>query len=109
MERPRWVSIVAIFGIVLACLGLYGTSELLIFPKLMEFQRKMDVNVQELFDKLEAKEDSISVKALPSRGFFSIQSKFFPCQFGSINGVLFSELSDFWYTGSIYLLPSGYT
>lgn len=43
----------------------------------MEFQRKMDTNVQELFDKLEAKEDSISVKALPSRGFFSIQSKIF--------------------------------
>lgn len=77
MERLRWVSIVAIFGVVLACLGLYGTSQLLIFPKLMEFQRKMDENVQELFDKLEAKEDSISVKALPSRGFFSIQSKIF--------------------------------
>lgn len=45
MERPRWVSIVAIFSVVLACLGLYGTSQLLIFPKLMEFQRKMDTNV----------------------------------------------------------------
>jgi len=60
------------FGVVLVCLGLYGTSQLLIFPKLMELQRKMDTNVQELFDKLEAKEDSINVKTLPSRGYFSI-------------------------------------
>lgn len=77
MKRPRWVSIIAIFGIVLSCLGIYATSQSLLFSRLMEFQRKIDANIQEMLDKFETRGDSLDVKSTITRESLEFQKKMY--------------------------------
>lgn len=77
MEKPQWIPIIGIFGVVLACLGIYSSGQSLVFSRLIEFQKIMDANIQEVFDKLEIEKDSKDVKTMPSREFFEIKSKMY--------------------------------
>lgn len=77
MKRPRWISIIAIFGVVLACLGIYATSQSLLFSGLMEFQRRIDENIQEVLDKFESRIDSLNVKSTITRETLELRSKMY--------------------------------
>lgn len=77
MKRFRWVSIIAIFGVVLSCLGIYATSQSLLFSRLMEFQEKIDANIQEMLDKFEIRGDSLDVKSTLTRESLELRSKMY--------------------------------
>jgi len=46
MERPGWVSIVGILGIVLGCLGLLGAGQMAMLPNIMQMQKHMMAEMQ---------------------------------------------------------------
>jgi len=57
--------------------GIYATSQSLLFSRLMEFQRRIDANIQEVLDKFESRVDSLNVKSTITRESLQLRSKMF--------------------------------
>jgi hypothetical protein len=46
MERPGWISIVGILGIVLGCFGLMGAGQMAMLPNMVKMQKQMIADMQ---------------------------------------------------------------
>ncbi len=51
MKRPDWVTIVGILGIVFSCFGILGGGQEMMTPKIIEIQKEMFTNIEELVEK----------------------------------------------------------
>lgn len=51
LGRPTWATIVGVLGIILGCFGILGGGQLIIMPKMMEFQKEMFAEMQKEFDR----------------------------------------------------------
>ncbi len=56
-NRPTWVTVVGVIGVILGCFGLLGAGQTILMPKIMEFQREMVSGFQKAFEE-ELKQDS---------------------------------------------------
>ncbi|MHC4253853.1 MAG: hypothetical protein ACYS9X_32470 [Planctomycetota bacterium] len=68
MQRPTWVTIVGVMGIVLGCLGVIGGGQTMIMPKMLEMQKKMMSGMQESLEK----QQSTRPQAMPPKAVFKM-------------------------------------
>lgn len=41
MNKPTWVKVIGILGIIFGCTGILGSFQLMVLPKIFEFQQKL--------------------------------------------------------------------
>jgi hypothetical protein len=46
MKRPTWATVVGILGIIFGLFGLMNSAQLMVMPKMVDFQRDMITNMQ---------------------------------------------------------------
>lgn len=56
MNRPTWVTVVGILGIILGSFGIFGAAQLMLTPKMMEMQKDMMAEIQESMEDQETSE-----------------------------------------------------
>jgi fatty acid desaturase len=48
MKRPTWATVISVLGIILSLLGLLGAGQDIMMPKMMEFQKQMFTQMEEI-------------------------------------------------------------
>ncbi len=51
MQKPTWAKVVGIIGIILGCFGLLGAGQTIMMPKMIEMQKEMMPQMQEMLEK----------------------------------------------------------
>lgn len=62
MERPTWVTIVGVLGIIFGCFGVLGGGQEMLMPKIMEMQKGMFTHFQEAIKKQHERNTDKSAK-----------------------------------------------
>ena len=50
MKEPAWVKVVGIMGIIMGCFGLLGAWSIIMTPKMIEMQKEMMPQIQEMME-----------------------------------------------------------
>lgn len=56
MQKPKWVTVVGVFGIVIGCLGMIGAIQTIMMPVMIKFQSEMFSSMQEIVVEAEKEE-----------------------------------------------------
>jgi len=62
-KRPTWATVVGILGIAVSSLGILGAGQIIMMPKMMEFQKQMFSDVSKQMDNLTPERGDSSKKA----------------------------------------------
>lgn len=115
MKKPRWATVIGVFGIVLSCFGIMGAGQEMFMPKMIEMQKEMFVAMRESATE---QQESPSETTVPEQG--NVQPNFpiemvVPMQkmlempdwfgrFALFSGITKAAISAFYLFASIWLL-----
>jgi len=72
MERPGWVIVVGVIGMIIGFFSILGAGKSIVMPTVIEFQKKVLTRVEEVYEKAEVEKDLKAKEELPPKEILEI-------------------------------------